>query len=125
MYVRMTSERSFLKSQCSSFSTGSRRRQNFKALKQTHDRRTFGDTPEILATFDDATVVRGDVLSATDDRERHDCMHRAGVLCALLVVFVYGWLVDLDTLCVNRLTNLCDASASDKVTSGKQNARAA
>ena len=70
------------------------------------EERTFGDTPEVLASLDDAAVGRLDVLGTADDRERHRISEDACVLGGSLVLRISRGLVDTDTLHFDNLTNL-------------------
>lgn len=68
--------------------------------------RTFSNAPEVLTALDDATIGGLNVLSASDDRERHGVRENAGVLSAGLVFPVDRRLVDSDSLSCDNLANL-------------------
>lgn len=66
----------------------------------------LGNTPSVLTTLDDATVVGLNVLLGTDDGERHSSHETAGVGSGVLVVLLDGWGVNLDALGLDNSADL-------------------
>ena len=103
MCVRMSNERSFLKSQWFSFSTvppisTDSRQRGFQ------NERTFSNTPNVLTTLDDATVRGSDVFGGANDREGDGVDEHLSMLSILVVVKRRG--VNSDPLSSNNLANL-------------------
>ena len=130
MCVRMSRERSFLKSQWFLFSTvhqyrinvcrrvnredGEREGGEWYKVKGKAEKggrkekkdaeRTFSNTPDVLASFDDAAVRGTNVLCGTDDREWDGAEQHVSVLSVLLVV--QRGRIDADALCIDDLPDL-------------------
>lgn len=77
----------------------------------------LSNTPGVLTALDDAAVGGLDVLLGTDDGERHGGDECAGVGSGVLVVLLNWWLIDLDTLSFNDISDL----KSDKKEKKKKN----
>ena len=72
---------------------------------------TFGDTPDVLAAFDDTAVGGTDVLGRADDREGDGIEEHVGVLGVFLIVERGS--VDTDALRINNFPDL-QVDASDE-----------
>lgn len=66
----------------------------------------LGDTPSVLTTLDNTTIVGLDILLGTDDGERHGSHKAAGVGSSVLVVLLDGRGVNLDALGLNHSADL-------------------
>ena len=66
--------------------------------------RTFGDTPDVLAAFDDAAVRGTNIFCGTDDGERDGVEEHVSVLCVLFVV--QRRRVDADALGIDDFPHL-------------------
>jgi hypothetical protein len=66
----------------------------------------FSDTPGILATLDNPSVRRLDILFGADDGEWHGSHQTTCVLGSLLVILLNWWLIDLDSLIFDDIANL-------------------
>jgi len=104
MCVRMSNERSFLKSQWFSFSTENTIRTQLG--RKRRKRRTFGHTPQIFTSFDNTTIGCLDVLSRADDGEGNCVRKDTRVAGASLVIIIDRGLVDADALCGDDFTDL-------------------
>ena len=70
-------------------------------------RHTFSNTPEVFTTLDDTAVGGGDILSRTDDGERHSLTKDTCVLRrSSIIIGLNGWLVAADTLGLDGVANL-------------------
>ena len=65
----------------------------------------LGNTPKVLTTFDDAPIGGLDVLSRTNNGERHGVGEHTSMLCSGLVVIFDGRLVNTDSLGGDNLPN--------------------
>ena len=72
---------------------------------------TFGDTPDVLAAFDDTAVGGTDVLGRADDGEGDGIEEHVGVLGVFLIVKRGS--VDTDALRINNFPDL-QVDASDE-----------
>lgn len=70
----------------------------------------LGNTPRILATLYDLALVVLDVLFRANDGEWHGSRQTTGMGGGVFVIFLNGWLIDLDTLRGNNGTNLDNIS---------------
>jgi len=66
----------------------------------------LGDSPGVLAAFDDTAIAGLDVFLGADDGEWHSCHKGSCVLCGSLVILLDGWCVDLDALGFNDSADL-------------------
>ena len=67
---------------------------------------TLSNTPKVLATLHDTTVLRRHVLSGADDGVRDRVRQDTGMLSGGLVIRVNGGLVDADALRLDDVPNL-------------------
>lgn len=65
----------------------------------------LSNTPSILSTLDDAAISSLDVLFATDHGKGHSCHQSTSMLCSSLIVILDRWLIDLDALSFNNISN--------------------
>jgi hypothetical protein len=80
----MRRERSFLKSQCCSFSTtGSVRREK---TDDNEEERTLGNTPEVFTTFHGTAIGGLDVLGGTNNGEGHGIDEDASDVGGFIIV---------------------------------------
>ena len=66
----------------------------------------LGDSPGVLAAFDDTAIAGLDVFLGADDSEWHSCHKGSCVLGGSLVILLNGWCVDLDALGFNDSADL-------------------
>lgn len=66
----------------------------------------LSNTPGILATLDDTTIVGLDILLGTNDGERHSSHQAAGVGSGVLIILLNWRGVDLDALGLDNGANL-------------------
>lgn len=111
----MSKERSFLKSQWSSFSTVVNEPRVSSASYSSNSLSalglTFRDTPEVLAPLDCSAISCGHVFGGADDGKGHGVHEHLGVLSRSLVVGFHRWSVGVNGLDLNSLTDLTQVLA--------------
>ena len=106
--MRIRSERSFLKSQCSSFSTVTKPLARFPGRECSQD--TLCDSPKILSSLD-LSAIRGDnVLRRANDGEGHSSDKTLGMISSLRVIILDGRGVDADAMLGDCVSELCERS---------------
>lgn len=74
----------------------------------------LGNTPSVLATLYHLAFVVLDVLFGANNGEWHGSRQATGMGGGVFVIFLNGWLVDLDTLRGNDSTNLDNISKNSR-----------
>lgn len=66
----------------------------------------LGHSPQVLSSFDDATVARLDIFLRPDDGEGHRSNQATGVLGSSFVIFLDRWLINFDSLSLDDSSDL-------------------